>query len=104
MASPVNVYARATRRLPLSPIERALLRFGDTLLLAGVSALIVTGAQAAFSGQPLLTLVSFRQAVAIALVAAICAALMKFFRAHGDLLVTAACVAALRRLVVAEVC
>lgn len=85
MINPLDIYARATRRLPLTPAERAFLKTAQMLLLSAVAGAVVSIAQSLLThkGQPL-TFGDLAQIGAYAAATALLAGLAKLFNAQGD--------------------
>lgn len=86
MLSLLDIYARASRRLPLTPGERAAMKTADTLLLAGLSGAAVAVLQAVLAGGQPISMVSLGQVAIYAATTAMMTGLVKLFRARGDAL------------------
>lgn len=86
MVNPLDIYARATRRLPLTPAERALLRTGDQLALSALAGALLAVAQTIAAGGQQLTLATIGQVALYAAATALVTGLAKLFRARGDAL------------------
>lgn len=86
MGNILDIYARASRRLPLTPAERALLKTLDQLLLSALAGAGVAIVQAALAGQQPLTFAGLAQIAAYAGATALLTGLTKLFRANGDAL------------------
>lgn len=86
MANILDIYARASRRLPLTPAERALLKTLDQLLLSALAGAGVAILQAALAGQQPLTFAGLAQIGAYAAATALLTGVTKLFRARGDAL------------------
>jgi hypothetical protein len=82
--NPLDIYARAARRLRLTPGERAMLKTADTLALASLAGAVVAVAQAALAGGAPLSFVTLEHVFVYALVTALLTGLAKLFRASGD--------------------
>lgn len=86
MVNPLDIYARAVRRLPLTPAERALLRTADQLLLSALAGGAVAIAQALVAGHGQLTFGALAQVGLYAAATALITGAVKLFRARGDAL------------------
>lgn len=82
--NPLDIYARAARRLKLTPGERALLKTADTLVLAAIAGAAVAVAQAALSGGAPLSFATLWHIAIYAFATALLTGLVKLFRASGD--------------------
>ena len=82
--NPLDIYARAARRLRLTPAERAAMKTVDTLLLASVAGGVVAVAQAALAGGAPLSFATLEHVFVYALATALLTGLAKLFRASGD--------------------
>lgn len=82
--NPLDIYARASRRLPLTPAERAMLKTVDQLLLASLAGAIVAVAQAALDGGVSLSFATLGRVFVYALATALLTGIAKLFRASGD--------------------
>jgi hypothetical protein len=86
MVNLLDIYARASRRLPLTPGERAMLKTADTLLLASLGGAAVAVLQAILGGGQPISLTSLGQVAIYAATTALVTGLAKLFRARGDAL------------------
>lgn len=82
--NPLDIYARAARRLKLTPGERAALKTADTLLLASLAGAAVAVAQAALAGGAPLSFATLEHVFVYALATALLTGVAKLFRASGD--------------------
>lgn len=80
----LDIYRRASKHLPLTPGERAFLRWVDTLILSVVSAAATAMGYAFWKHGGTLSWQDLAQAGVYAALTAILLAVAKYFRALGD--------------------
>lgn len=86
MLNPLDIYARASQRLALTPSERALLKTVDALVLTAAAGAVVAVIRAWVAGAGTLTFASLRQVAEYAFASALIFGAAKLFRARGDAL------------------